>query len=134
MSAARMMATAVFSTDSTNVNWLPDGAAASDSMARASASSVSSFHAFLEVSSVARASRSASAAPRAVSKRLAHEPSRLTKGPRPDIIFCCRSSERAFYSLEVKELEVLVTDALREKQILQRKTEFIWCAIKIRTL
>ena len=36
--------------------------------------------------------------------------------------------------LEVKELEVLVTDALCEKQILQRKTEFIWCAIKIRTL
>ena len=28
---------------------------------------------------------------------------------------------------------ITITDALCEKKILQRKTEFIWCAIKIRT-
>ena len=29
---------------------------------------------------------------------------------------------------------ITIMDALCEKKILQRKTEFIWCAIKIRTL
>ena len=38
-------------------------------------------------------------------------------------------------TVRVIVLEVLVTGMhLCEKQILQRKTEFIWCAIKIRTL